>query len=428
MIDKKSFLEIATEMIGRGFAVTPVSSKEKRGVFWGQYRHPARNLSEVIQLSKDYPTCEVGIVSSRRVNAPLFLDIDGQGVLEQIESETGRKMPLTFTVQTRPQSQPWKRHYYFKQTPFSYSTFTKEITGIKDLSSPDANGRYRNRFDVKGIGGGGYVVAPGSMRENGELYTIEHDAPIFPVPDWLVIWLDQDVKKYRSEAARLREAEKKKHLEAMEARDRNEPLPEYSKDEINTFLWSRAISFAPLGIRREDIERLLAAHMEDFMQDGKQLATEWKDRIHDIAYDPSLRIGTFSKEFLGKTKRPLFIKPTEPIAQPKHIIVTRTVHRHEIVDAEIATFPTSLSASDVYTRLEKVVTRTGLTLDKDSPADQAAVQRSMRKAGYGCRNIGGAALWAKCYKSVKSAGRTKAGNISLPYTQHTPHIRQCGVV
>jgi Bifunctional DNA primase/polymerase, N-terminal len=415
MIDKKSFLEIATEMIGRGFAVTPVSSKEKRGVFWGQYGHPARNLSEVIQLSKDYPTCEVGIVSSRCVNSPLFLDIDGRGVLEQIESETGRKMPLTFTVQTRPQSKPWKKHFYFSQTPFSYSTFKKEITGIKDLSGLDADRKYPNRYDVKGIGGGGYVVAPGSMRENGEVYTTEHDGPIIPIPDWLVTWLVQDVHKYRSQMASLREAEKKKHLEAMEARSRTEPLPEYSKDEINIFLWNRAVSFAPLGVRREDIERSLAAQMEDFMKDGQRLAIEWKDRIHDISFDPNLRIGTFAKAYLGKLKRPLSIKAPEPISQPGQIIIVPTRHRYQIMDTEIANFPSSILASEVYTRLGKAVTRAGLTLYKDIPADQAAVQRAMRKATYGCRNIGGASMWAK---SFKTAGRREAA----PHTPTTPHL------
>lgn len=405
MTHKRSFLEIATAMLERGFAVTPVHPQNKRGVFWGQYKHPATNLSEVTQLSKDYANHEVGIVSRRGINKVMFLDIDGKGVLEQIESETGRKMPLTLTVQTRPQSKPWKRHFYFLQTPLSYSTFKREITGIKDLAASDAMGKYPNRYDVKGIGGGGYVVAPGSMRENGEVYTPEHDVPIVQIPDWLVTWLDQDVHKYRSQAATLRELEKKKHLEAMEARDRNEPLPEYSKDEINTFLWNRAISFAPLGIRREDIENLLTAQMEDFMKDGQRLAIEWKDRIHDISFDTNLRIGTFNKNYLGKLKRPLSIKAPEPISQPGQIILTPTRHRYQIVETEIANFPSSILASEVYTRLEKAVTRTGLTLDKDNPADQAAVQRAMRKAAYGCRNIGGASMWAK---SFKTAGRRKS--------------------
>jgi len=408
MTPKRSFLEIATAMLQRTFAVAPVHPKEKRGVFWGQYKHPARNLSEVIQFSKDYPDHEVGIVSRRGINNLLFLDIDGEGVLEQIESETAHKMPLTLTVQTRPQSKPWKRHYYFLQTPFSYSTFRKEITGIKELSATDSTGKYLNRYDLKGCGGGGFVVAPGSQRENGEFYTFEHDAPIVPIPDWLVTWLDQDTRKYRSQLAQLREAEKKKHREAIEASNQGKPLPEYTKDEINTFLWNRAISFAPLGVRRELIETLLKEQMEDFMKDGKRLAIEWKSRIHDISSDPLLRIGTFSKPFLGKLKRPLSIKPPEPIPQPGQVIVTATIHRYQVVDAEIVGFPSSFSATEVYKRLAKAVKKAGLTLDKNSPADQAAVQRSMRKAGYGCRNIGGTPMWAKCYKT---AGRQKAGNL-----------------
>ena len=41
----------------------------------------------------------------------------GEGVTEQIERETGHRMPETFVVQSQPRSKPWKRHFYFRQTP-----------------------------------------------------------------------------------------------------------------------------------------------------------------------------------------------------------------------------------------------------------------------------------------------------------------------
>src|SRR5207244_11752686 len=80
---------------------------------------------------------------------------------------------------------------------------------------------------------GGYVVAPGSVRENGEVYTIEHDRAIAEIPDWLVTWIRDDVHKFRSETSKLREAEKKKHREAMQTKADGKPLTEYTKDEIN---------------------------------------------------------------------------------------------------------------------------------------------------------------------------------------------------
>ena len=74
----------------------------------------------------------VGVVGRRGIGNDMFLDIDAEGVLEQIERETGQKMPSTFTVASRPQSAPWKRHYYFKQTVSSVQVFRTE-THVRDL-------------------------------------------------------------------------------------------------------------------------------------------------------------------------------------------------------------------------------------------------------------------------------------------------------
>ena len=397
------FLTLATAAINRDFAVTPVDPNGKGGVFWAQYKHPATNLSEVTQLSKDFPHCNVGVVSRRGIGNFCFLDIDGEGVTEQIERETGHRMPETFVVQSQPRGKPWKRHFYFRQTPTSYATFTKEITGIKDLAAPKDKA---NRYDFKGIGGGGYVVAPGSVRENGEVYTIEHDRAIAEIPDWLVTWIRDDVHKFRSETSKLREAEKKKHREAMQTKADGKPLPEYTKDEINIALWNRAISYAPLGTRRETIENILREQMEDFMKGGKQLAVEWKDRIHKIAFDPNLRIGSLRKEFIGELKRPTSIKPKQPAPLPGEIIVIPTIQRHKVMATEIATFPTGLPAPDVYTRLGKAVKAVGLSLDPKDPADRMSVHRVMHKAGYGCRNIGGTQMWAKAF--FEGSGRRKS--------------------
>jgi Bifunctional DNA primase/polymerase, N-terminal len=408
------FLQIARAMNARGFAVTPVHPTEKSGVLYAWNRHPATTISEIAQLAKDFPHHHVGVVSRRGIGNLCFLDIDATGVVEQIEKEAGRTMPDTFVVQSQPHSNPHKQHFYFRQTTHSHATFTKEITGIKDLKRLE-NDRFVNRYDFKGIGGGGYVVAPGSVRHTGETYTIKFDRPIADIPDWLVNWIRDDVRKYRSETAKLRAADERKHAEAMQAAQTGGSLPEYSPQEIYTFLWSRAWSYAPLGTRRESLERLLREQMEDFMRDGKKLAAEWRERIHEIAHNPTLRIGKFRKEFLGKLRRPISIKPEEPVTvaapakgtqAPENIILRPTVHRYEVMTAEIAAFPPSLPAVTVYARLGAAVRKVGLALDPDDEADQAAVQRRMQKAGYGCRNIDGAWMWAKEW--AKSAHRQPA--------------------
>ena len=120
------FLTAATAAIDRGFAVTPVSPFKKCGVLSRWQVHPGKTQSEINQYAKDYPHYNVGVVSRRGVGNLMFLDIDSEGVLEQIEAETGHQLPLTYSVQSRPQSAPWKRHLYFKQTRYSYDAFGRD--------------------------------------------------------------------------------------------------------------------------------------------------------------------------------------------------------------------------------------------------------------------------------------------------------------
>src|SRR5258708_7831672 len=90
--------------------------------------------------------------------------------------ENTRGLPVTPVVQSRPQTAPRKQHWYFRQDAETCRAFggrnSKEIH-VADLNAePDAKGNYPSYFDLKGIGGGGFVVAEGSYRaDTGEVYT-----------------------------------------------------------------------------------------------------------------------------------------------------------------------------------------------------------------------------------------------------------------
>jgi hypothetical protein len=89
-----------------------------------------------------------------------------------MEQETGEKMPRTYTVCSGPTSAPYKRHFYFTQTEYSFKKFggvnAKNINR-RDTShlvpSPSGGLMYPTQYDVKGIGGGAIVVAAGSPRQ-----------------------------------------------------------------------------------------------------------------------------------------------------------------------------------------------------------------------------------------------------------------------
>ena len=145
-------MDIATAALVRGFPTTPVNPLKKGGVLprWNVY--PTTNLSEIMQHAKDYANYNVGVVGRRGVGNLLFLDIDAEGVLEQeIQDETGQKMPSTFTVQSRPQSKPYKQHFYFYQTAYSVEAWRTEIN-VKDLTVFDEQQKHPTGMMLRASG------------------------------------------------------------------------------------------------------------------------------------------------------------------------------------------------------------------------------------------------------------------------------------
>jgi Bifunctional DNA primase/polymerase, N-terminal len=238
----------------------------------------------------------------------------------------------SFTVASRPQSAPWKRHYYFKQTAYSVKTFRTE-TNVKDLSLLK-DGKHPTRYDLKGVGGGGLVVAAGSVRADGEVYAVISDGSVIPVPDWLVDWLCQDTHRYKSELAKARAEQSAKVKAArLEAVRTGAAVVKHdvSEDGIHDFLSSRAGSLARLGTRRSSIERMLAEQAEDFCAGGKAFAdsASGKAKFHELAFNPRLRIGdaTFFKRL-----KPTMVGTT--IILPPHI-PTPKEQRHQVMEDSV---------------------------------------------------------------------------------------------
>jgi hypothetical protein len=386
------YLSIATAALERGFKVTPVSPAEKRGVLPQWNRHPSTKLSEIIQHAKDYPTHNVGVVGRRGVGNDMFLDIDADGVLEQIERETGQKMPPTFTVASRPQSAPWKRHYYFQQTAYSVKAFRTE-TNVKELSLLK-DGKHPTRYDLKGVGGGGLVVAAGSVRADGEVYATIHDGPVIPVPDWLVDWLCQDIHRYKSELAKARAEKSARVKEAqLEAVRTGAAVVKHdvSEDGIHDFLSSRAGSLARLGTRRSSIERMLAEQAEDFCAGGKAFAdsASGKAKFHELAFNRRLKIGDAS---FFKRLKPTLVGTTV-IPPPR--IPTPKEQRHQVMVETLHGFPPSLTASEGYTRLERALAGMGFVLNRKHARHRMRVREALEAAGFTVERPGGKTVWTR---------------------------------
>src|SRR5450755_649985 len=126
------FFKVAMAARARGFAVTPL--RDKRPFIHAWNRHPLTTETEIRTAAKEYQTCDVGVVLKREVGEPVVVDIDSPGVIERMERETGKTLPETYTVLSRPETAPYKRHIFFRHTKYSDSVFKKNVNaGDYDL-------------------------------------------------------------------------------------------------------------------------------------------------------------------------------------------------------------------------------------------------------------------------------------------------------
>ena len=408
------FAAVATSLINEhGFAVVPVvppskdKQKNKEGVpGWSSYNlmtSPAR-VEEVLQQNPEFANYNVGVFAScgyhyewkGEMQVPVgnlcILDVDADGVLEQIKAENpGEEWPSGYTVCSRPQTAPYKRHHYFRHTRYSIRAFkelgggtAKEISQIRDPTKPvNEKGLHPNRYDVKGSGKGGYVVGAGSVREKGEKYTCIDNGPVPDIPNWLVNWICNDVRKYRYEVRRQRKAQAEKPVKEQRPQDAR-------RKHLN----SRAGDFARRGVRRETIELLHKEQAEDFSPHGIEFAAseEGKALFHKIAFNPNLEIGNSDwfytpPNYRGadplKPKKPVPAPVPVPLSSGHGVIVTggRASLRGALTDA-IWKFPRdkTLSIAYVRTHLESAMLKGKIAFDWNKHREQ--VSRAREHAGW----------------------------------------------
>jgi len=412
------FLAVATAAIQRGFKICPVHPNSKAGDFPRWNTHPIDNLSKLDQLAQDYPHHKVGIVGRRGIGNHVFVDIDAPGVEERIVRETGQPMPNTYVVQSRPQTAPYKKHFYFTQTFYSLRRLGKKEINVKDLTVTD-EGKHPTLYDIKGSGGGGFVVAAGSVRENGEVYTALNDLPIAPIPDWLVDWIADDHHKFLSAKHELRKARQRavaslapSEREALQKQNVGAAF-DVSEDDAFYFLNSRAGSLASLGVEREDIEVLLAKQAMRFVAGGKDLVQSKKGKrlLHEIAFNPKLRLGNAS----WFKKQRSYTKPNGGLVIVNNTKPKGKGPRARCLQNIIAGFPDGLPSTEAYDRLQEALRGTGYALDRTSPTDLKAIERARRAAGFRVKTVGKRGhVWLK--GDDQSSERT-----SVPIINHT-HI------
>ena len=284
------FFRIALAARARGFAVTPLRDKRPFLPAWN--KHPLTTETEILTAAQEYPTCDVGLVLKRGVGKPFAIDIDTPGVIERMETETGRTLPPTYTVLSRPQTARHKRHIFFRHTPYTCSVFTKNVNA--------------GDYDLIGTGVRALqVVSEGCVRpDTGEVRT-GNGLGIADCPEWLADWLISDSRRLRNELAaetRLRMAAARQVLAGVAEENAAERrcqtgYDKHGKSERYRYLQSKAKTLCNAGVAKGRLPaELLAQFLEDYGPVKDDDPNGWplrelKQKIQSIVNDSGLKRG-----------------------------------------------------------------------------------------------------------------------------------------
>jgi hypothetical protein len=177
-----TFLERATPYARLGIPVFPLLARMKvppaSMTDWpGQ---ATTNLSRVNTWNEDNSNYNCGLVAL--LGGFLFLEFDIRNGMKAAAEEMGQLIPVT-RVHT---SGGGFSHFIFRATPYS------DRLGNRQANVPDGGEWFSFRADRR------YVVGPGSVHPNGNLYKVARDMDPIEVPDWICDWV---AKHTRSNAA-----------------------------------------------------------------------------------------------------------------------------------------------------------------------------------------------------------------------------------
>ena len=214
----KTFLERAQATVAKGAPVIRLRPRTKIAQDSDWPSLATKDATVIQKWAAETPESNCAAVAKAEIDGVWFFEIDDPSVVGRIEAETGKKIPETYRVRSRP----GRGHFYWKQTFESIALGNVAQGYVK-------NGDFSVRVNNE------YVVAAGSIHPNtGEPYEIVSTADIVEAPIWLIDWIKgQRVEKKISDAS-----------------DDTEPIPDGKR---NTTLASIAGRLRNAGLDREGI-------------------------------------------------------------------------------------------------------------------------------------------------------------------------------
>jgi hypothetical protein len=354
-MDDNYFLRVAMTIRARGFTwIVPVDDKAPLRRSWLKY-NVTRTQTELNLMAAEFSHRDVGIVLKGHAGSIFVWDIDKEGVTERMEHETGKPLPETYIVQSRPETAPHKRHVYFRQTEYFASQFQKQVNA--------------GDYDLKGFGGG-QVVAEGCLRKDTGEIRKGNSLPVCDIPDWLTDWLRKD----SSVLVAAISTKKRADARAVARLKTGDMVPEGQR---TLFLRNLASRLFENRLNRGLILEAVTEQCRQCCENGVAWAASQAGRkkLSSIANDATFR---------QKRVNPVYLRREGLIvtegADAKRIRMTR------VRVAQIKRFPDSIPAVEVYRRLG---------LDKESRAAQCQVSRDMKSGGFASRRVNGQWVWQR---------------------------------
>ncbi len=241
-------------------------------------------------------------------------------------------------------------------------------------------------LDVKGCGGGGFVVAAGSLRApdakcpEGDTYTCVNETNLVPIPEWLVTWLKdtraaieqagRDAQEKRDMVNATRTPEERKRLQ--DAGDESAFNVPY--ENIWGFLTSRAKTFAASGIGPELRERCLTEQLVRECAGSSRWSESHPESVHTIAYDPTLILG--NSNAFKKVAKKWSVKPAGGV-----VIKAPPASRQSVIVATMNGFKDEIGSAEGWKRLIEACKRASFGLSSDD-AGCKAVQKARAATGF----------------------------------------------
>jgi len=381
--DAHGMVAVAQDAWARGFSVTVVNPAEKKAKMYEWSDRPLTGTSpEDISIVKYFanksPDYRVGLFLMNPNNpkfrgdsafAPFVWDVDTKGELARMKKETGVKsLPHTLIVQTRPKTEPHKRHIVLLHTPETIEKVTLN-SYVEDFTVTNKTGPWflkihPHKYDLKGIGGGAYVVAPGSPRiDDGVVdhYTIEHDFRPAPCPPWLLEWFLADLKRAQQERA-------KEGAEAKRLREEHK---------------AKLKSGEGLGTDKYAVMHTVSGHLAGlgFDRDKIEIATTWqveKQCGTEVANDPKTQahLHRFVKQLkLGK----LICSKTKMVRDPEHPLRwAERKHRKLVLVELMVDLPDEVSFEEMVKQVQTVWP----DYDQSNATQRSQLAKAAKRAGF----------------------------------------------